>query len=189
MKLIRTLKTVIDALKKDVITYEWNSQSSCNCGLIAQVILNKTPKAVKEAFKILNDELRTPDEKKNNKGLTWKDAVKRGCSVTGLSDYQIINSLKEGGLRPEDMVHLEYMENKAILKEAGIDTTIVQYFTKRDNLILYLEAWVRILESKPETHSKTDKKIDIERSLLIAVAEENYEKAAELRDLMVTAPN
>ncbi len=37
--LIKSLKIVIDALKKNQVEYEWKEQSSCNCGLVAQAIL------------------------------------------------------------------------------------------------------------------------------------------------------
>jgi hypothetical protein len=55
------------------------------------------------------------------------------------------------------------------------------YYSKKDNLIKYLSAWVRILEKQP-TLSEISDRNDLEGQLLNAVADEDYEKAAEIRN-------
>ena len=186
--MIKILKQVIYALEHDYITYDWNKQESCNCGLIAQAILNITPKDLGDMFSNETDSVFS--EKENNEGVTWKRLVQKTCNVTGLSNSEIIKSFSSAGFRPEDVIHLEYMENVAILKEAKINVTDTEYYAKKENLILYLKAWVKILETgKIEDHFPNDSKENIEKSLLIAVQQENFEKAATLRDLLTNTIN
>jgi hypothetical protein len=56
-----------------------------------------------------------------------------------------------------------------------------EYYKKKNNLIKYLSAWVRILENQPTVSEVTDRN-ELEGQLLNAVAEEDYEKAAEIRN-------
>lgn len=114
-KLINSLNIAIKSLQNDTVLYEWNKQSSCNAGIVAQAVLDKTPEELtemrKSIFKIIPDEIEK----------TWKNAVKYGCSVTGKSMFEIITQLSEAGLTKEDIVHLEYLENPAILEKSGIE--------------------------------------------------------------------
>ena len=187
MKLIQTLKRVVEALEKGSIEHNWFQPSACNCGVIAQVILDLPPSKLDNVFRTEAAGLKRKDDKGC---MTWKTVVQRTCTATGLTSSEIIKGLQKGGLRPEDAVHLEYMENHAILEGSGINVKEQDYYTKGKNLILYLRSWIKILEAtKVKTHTKTDRRVDIEKSLLVAVANEDYEKAAELRDLLVVSLN
>lgn len=57
------------------------------------------------------------------------------------------------------------------------------YYREKTNLIKYLSAWVRILEREDVTYDETDRE-SLEASLIVAVAEDNFEKAVEIRDLI-----
>jgi protein-arginine kinase activator protein McsA len=54
-----------------------------------------------------------------------------------------------------------------------------QYYEKKENLIKYLSAWIRIL--KGETNFQNTRE-SLEAELLNAIAEERYERAAEIRN-------
>lgn len=114
-KLINSLNIAISSLKNDTILYDWREQSSCNAGIVAQAVLNKTPQEITELRRSLFKEIPEKVDK------TWKNAIKHGCSVTGKSMFEIINQLREAGLSKEDIVHLEYLENPAILERSGIE--------------------------------------------------------------------
>lgn len=114
-KLINSLNIAISSLKNDTIYYDWQRQSSCNAGIVAQAVLDKTPD---EISKLRSSLFKNLPEKVDN---TWKNAIKHGCSVTGKSMFEIINQLTEAGLSKEDIVHLEYLENPAILERSGIE--------------------------------------------------------------------
>jgi protein-arginine kinase activator protein McsA len=53
------------------------------------------------------------------------------------------------------------------------------YFMKKENVIKYLSAWIKILT---ETVNYSDNRNELEANLLNAVAEERYEDAAEIRN-------
>ena len=189
MKTIQALKRVVEALEKDTVEYDWNKPNMCNCGLIAQAALSLNPKDLDTRFRADAAAYKRDTDSKGS-CLTWKAVVQRSCGVTGLSSSEIITAFGQAGFRPEDVVHLEFLENKAILKEAGIDGTQGGYYKKKENLMKYLRAWIKILETeKIPVHTKTDRKVDIERSLLIAAGNRDEAKSQELKDLLVVALN
>jgi hypothetical protein len=231
--LVKSLIVAIDALRNDTIHYDWKEQHSCNAGVVAQACLGLTRDEVNRMRAPLFNVLDDINEKRSTDKLdqTWKNAIKYGCPITGLSNFEIIDSLEKAGLSKADIVHLEYLENPAILEISGIpkvkevtkekvdetvrfeevnDTSIIgrlfgkkitkkivepvyeekvtetyprQYFRKKENLILYLSAWVKILTAETSHENPASR---LEAKLLNAVAEENYELAAELRNRLAT---
>lgn len=233
--LINALRLAIDALQNGTIHYDWTEQCSCNMGLVAQAVLNVDVKEL--------DHLREPlfislakvntERKKDGKEIfdkTWKNAIQHGCPLTGEKMPDIIKRLEACGMTRSDMVHLEYLENPAILELSGIQkqkysenvqvgteekkvsanglwgwlgytkTEVVpvyevketirypkNYYANKENVAKYLSAWLSILldstmEIKYESDKHTESGLNMERQLLLAVAEEDYEKAASIRD-------
>lgn len=232
--LINSLKIAINALRNDIIHYDWSKQSSCNAGIVSQAVLGVSVDEMNELRKPLFKTLEKINDKKSQNekeiSLTWKNAIKYGCPLTGKSMPQIIIDLENAGISREDIVHLEYLENPAILEVSGIEKEIIygdveidgkyqdvrvphsnillaflgvkttinkyfpiyekqiigdrypkEYYTKKDNLIKYLVGWVSILENGSTT-TFSDDVSTLEAKLLNAVADENYEVAADLRD-------
>lgn len=231
-KLIKSLNLVINSLKNDTIHYDWQSQSSCNCGIVAQAITGMNRKEISHAYSEVNSALKNIDK---DIARTWKNGVKYFCPITGEPMFKIFKDLFDNGLTKEDIVHLEFMDNPAILERSGIKTyeietyyntvkdsvivtqeviphpnfflrlfghtkiveneevtykkvektrkNSIKYYKKKTSLIKYLQAWVSILEegSKGEELDNTSR-VDLEHELLVAVTEENFELAAELRD-------
>lgn len=231
--LINSLRVAVNALKNDIVLYDWNKQKSCNAGIVSQAVLGLTSDEVWAASKPMFDVIEKINKKSdsNEKGIspTWKNAIKLTCPITGKNFPQIIKDLESAGLSREDIAHLEYLENPAILKASGIkkekklvrreqiDTKIEtveikkwfglrtvtevketpvykdiyeevypkNYYAVKDNLILYLSAWIRILTNSTEVvfeNTFESERERLEAQLLNAVADENYEKAAELRN-------
>jgi hypothetical protein len=71
--------------------------------------------------------------------LTWKNAVKYGCPITGLSNFEIIDNLEKAGLSKADIVHLEYLENPAILEISGIEKVKTVEKVKINELVKFEE--------------------------------------------------
>lgn len=208
-KIQTALKTVIKALKNDTIHYDWHEQSNCNCGLVAQALLSDSEIDFKSNINKWKRDVKSYDSKL---GTSWKNAIKYLCPVTGLTSYDIFNELFKRGLTREDIIHLEYMENEAILKRSGIvknitKTRIVKhsnkykaffgikqietyqkidqdYYRSKENLILYLSAWLEIISEKSVTDIKVLNKVSLEEELLKAVSLEDYSRAAEIRDML-----
>jgi len=242
--LINGLRRAITALKNDTIHYKWTNQESCNCGIVAQAILEKSSEEIKKDFSpVLNKlvSLNEGKEEKDKLSRTWKNGVKYLCPITGESMYGIFNDLMAAGMSKSDIVHLEYMDNPAILAKSNIETvkpqphthqslketkevmvtiphpnwfkrlvgmtkdelreekvyeTIedikkvpIDYWSYKDNLIKYLQAWVGILEEGTQ-HTESDLEglsvEDLESELLNVLAEENYERAGEIKATLAT---
>lgn len=230
--LINSLNTAINALKNDTVYYNWTNQHSCNAGIVSQAVLGVTREELDlrraTLFSKLED-YNSQRKKENQLDGTWKNAVQISCSLTGKSIPEIVKDLEANGLSREDIVHLEYLNNPAILEEStilfkdkietktiGYETVTVadtsfwgrifkrtleidepiivnhvvgieyekDYYSKKENLIKYLSAWVRILKSEPVVGSSSKKELEIE--LLQVVAEENYERAVEIRNQLST---
>lgn len=228
--LINSLRIAVNALKNDTVRYNWSEQCSCNAGIVSQAVLNLTADELQEKRSTLFGKLSAFNkEQKDDKklDLTWKNAIKIACPITGKNMPEIINDLEAAGLTREDIAHLEYLENPAILKASGIrkevtarkikvdekvytetlpsasffgrlfgktvtktitepvyreervETYPKNYYTKKENLIMYLSAWIRILTEDVTMETDREK---LEGELLNAVAEENYERASEIRN-------
>jgi len=236
--LIKGLRTAIDALKNDTINYNWNNQCSCNMGVVAQAVLELSFDELKQLNKELFKPIDSLNKKRKEDGKdrimpSWKNAVKYACPITGKDMPEIINILESKGMSRADIVHLEFLENPAILELSSIKkietVTSVQtgtetkeyptthwfwkyfghtekvevpiyehstayayptdYYQHKENVILYLSAWLNILTNenleikvKDTNDSRKEASINLEKELLHAVADENFERAAELRD-------
>ena len=236
--LVKGLRTAIDALKNDTINYDWNNQCSCNMGVVAQAVLEVSFDELKELNKVLFKPLADINKKRKEDGSekimpSWKNAVKYACPITGKNMPEIINILESKGMSRADIVHLEFLENPAILELSGIKkietvTSVqtgtetkeypsnhwfwkyfgrtetsevpvyghstayaypVDYYQHKENVILYLSAWLNILTNKNleikvknSADSHKESSINLEKELLNAIADEDYNRAAELRD-------
>lgn len=232
-KLQTALKLVIHSLKNDTIHYDWRDPNSCNCGLVARALLHDTEINIKESIKEWQADL---DKQYNKVEGSWKNGIKYLCPLTGLSNYQIFNELFTRGMSREDIIHLEYMDNPAILKKSGLATNItkkiktidngmtitksrfvpdqnkfkaffgigkVEYYEapvlenveydeitydkefeygSKENLILYLTAWLDIITEKNTENITELDRVDLEAELLKSLSNEDYERASEIRD-------
>lgn len=228
--LIDSLKLAIQSLEADVIKYSWSEQTSCNAGVVSQAVLGLSKDEFEKLRKPAFDKLEDINEglaRGSRIDLTWKNAIKHTCPITGKDMPQVFQDLENAGLSRFDIAHLEYMDNSAILAESTIEKVKTQkgekvigqrqeeyvetswfglvkktktktvditepvyverypldYYRKKENLIKYLSAWVRILEREGVTYNESDRE-SLEASLIVAVAEDNFEKAAEIRDLI-----
>lgn len=123
-KLIRGLNLVINALKNNTIHYEWTEQHSCNCGVVAQSILGRNKVEINQYWVEASGKLGQFETDKKKIDRTWQNAVKHLCPITGEPMAEIFKKLFEAGLSKSDIVHLEYMDNKAILDRSGINMKI-----------------------------------------------------------------
>lgn len=236
--LIYGLRTAINALKNDTIHYDWNFPKSCNMGVVAQAVLEVSSDELKEMYKPLFKPVNKINEKRDANRETkimtsWKNAVKYACPITGKDMPEIINILESKGMSRADIVHLEFLENPAILELSGIqkiqtvhqvqtgtenrdvpskhwfwkiwgytetkevpvyEQTITteypkDYYQKKENVILYLSAWLNILTNenleikvKDSNDSHKEASINLEKELLHAVADEDFERVTELID-------
>jgi hypothetical protein len=125
--LIKSLEIVIDSLKNDTIAYNWLKTHSCNMGVVAQALLGVTRQELNEISRPLFMDL--PGESK-----TWKKGVKYNCPITGEAIPEIIKRLEAAGLHRNDIVHLEYLDNSAILANSTIEKIKISLGSERFEL-------------------------------------------------------
>jgi hypothetical protein len=228
--LIKSLNVAIRALETDSTNYKWQTHTQCNCGVVSQAVLGLSVDDLED--KIFRSKLfahknfDSKDDGGRGREKTWKNAVQTWCPIANKPLKTIFTELGEAGLSPEDICHLEFMENKAILAKSGIElahtvtkqievgrqyvpsTTFwgklfrkkvsvpvyetktetdldIDYYSKKENLIKYLKAWVKILkeEREPIEDDLSNYHInELNERLLVAVADEDYVSAAMLRD-------
>ena len=83
------------------------------------------------------------------------------------------------GYKTTETYSEEVIDFKIITKEVPVN----YFYKKKDNLILYLQGWLSIiLDGSQKKGIQAYDKNELEAEILIAVAEENYEGAALLRD-------
>lgn len=126
--LIKSLNTAIRALENDTVDYNWSKQNQCNCGVVSQAILGLHGDEFSKKINSNNLFNHKMFENENNGGeqreKTWKNAVKAWCPIANKPFKTIFIELTDAGLCPDDICHLEYMENKAILDKSGISTVV-----------------------------------------------------------------
>lgn len=137
-KLIEALKKTIDDLKFNRKEYNWTDVQSCNCGLLAANVTDRKFRDI----------------------AGWSIEANL-CKKTGKPVHLIFQDLTDIGMSYDDVTDFEFLANPAVITEAGISPNslfpyiplgsskeIIMTNLHNDKLtvILYMEAWVRILE-------------------------------------------
>ena len=184
--LIKALKVAVNALENGTVFYNWIKPCSCNCGVVAQAILGKTRDDVKTAFMEIENRTKPKRDDKTH-ASTWKEGVQYLCSITGKTDVSIFNELFSIGMSPEDITHLEFLENPAILKRANLETEITtttkiktgetikkvpvvkkeKRFWRNKNVITYENQVEETFETKTTKENKLEKHYYCEKNNLI----------------------
>lgn len=139
---------LVDALRKTAKNiqqgkpYEWGHMGSCNCGNLAQTLLNISK----------GDIHRYAMDKPGD----WSEQLNDYCPTSGLPMDQLIFGLLQKGLSTEDLKHLEYLSDDRVLKAVG------RGYLQNNNLqdvVCYMNAWADLMEEELlttisiETHS------------------------------------
>ncbi len=166
-KLLTSLEMVLKNLKEEKLYYNWSSHGTCNLGLVASCILEKSPNDLENEFKFLCIPI-------GDDGVDWKKVVNYYCPITGLSSNMIFRRLQIAGMSREDMINLEYLSDPIILertkrlvskdmsfwdkifskntlgaKDISYDNRgdfDEEYYREEENLIIYLEAWIELIK-------------------------------------------
>jgi len=107
---------------------------------------------------------------------------------SGIEKEKTVIGQKQIGTREETEVIKKYwgLSKKTVVHTIPVYEDVYDerypktYYAERGNLVKYLSSWLRILTGDTQEHQTPANQL--EADLLIAVAEENYEKAAEIRD-------
>lgn len=128
---------LIDALRKAATQlsnnkpYEWGHMGNCNCGHLAQVLLN-----VSKA-EIHRHAMARPGD--------WSEQLNDYCPTSGLEMDRLMFGLFEKGLDTTDLQQLEYLSNKAVLQRLGVSAL---RHNDRAHVVSYMRTWADMLEEQ-----------------------------------------
>jgi hypothetical protein len=111
--------------------YEWGHMGSCNCGNLAQTITSFSRAEIqKYALQKRGD---------------WSEQLIDYCPTSGYPMDLIIEKMIDFGFTSQDLRHLEWLSDTAILSKTGV--TFLNRNIKSDT-ILYLKTWANLLEDQ-----------------------------------------
>ncbi len=144
-QLISALRQTAQRLQ-DGAAYAWGNHGSCNCGNLLQAITD-----------LSRQEILTYA----HTGLgEWTELAEEYCYVTDAPVNMLIGSLEKIGLTPTDIHNLEYLEDKAVLKNLPGGFKWLKK-NKREDVIAYFKTFANVLEQKlGETASVTNDAAD-----------------------------
>lgn len=156
IELITVIGKTIDVLENNKVKYNWYDFENCNCGIVAQQACGITGSSIR---KFIN-------ESNMHFGL-WEYAVVR-CQKTGSPMSHVIRRLRDIGLSNRDLINLENLSDRKIIKKAGLDYEYVQGLSPSEGfkqigqtglayksvLIKYLKAWRELLIEEGESKYK-----------------------------------
>lgn len=132
-RLINALRTTASNLENGN-KYMWGHMGACNCGNLAQSLTTYTKAEIHE-FAM------------QGKG-DWSEQVAAYCSGTKYPMEFIISDLLNEGLTLEDLIDLERLSNKSVLKLIPHSRRIMMKHNVKDDVVLYLQKWADLLEKE-----------------------------------------
>lgn len=132
-ELITALRKTIHKLKEGA-AYEWGHMGSCNCGNLAQELIFMT-----------KDEIHRHAMAKSG---DWNEQLSEYCPSSGYPMDLMISKMLEKGLKIDDLRHLERLSDPIVLREIPWDRRMQMNKNSRNDVILYLEKWLEIMENQ-----------------------------------------
>ena len=122
--------------------YQWGHMGSCNCGNLAQELTNLTKAEIHQfAMQGRGD---------------WREQVEEFCPTSGLNIDLLIADLLNRGLTVTDLRDLEWLSDQKILKRIPLERRNKMRHNVRQDVVLYMTEWARMLEEQLIPHIKID---------------------------------
>ena len=130
---------LINALRQAAVNlrngahYAWGHHGACNCGQLLQVITRLSEADIlKHAHTGVGE---------------WTEIAAESCPVTGAPFSLLLFALEQAGLTPTDIHHLEYLDDKEILRQLPGGFRWLRR-NNRQHVIDYFEAFAQLLENR-----------------------------------------
>lgn len=150
IRLIEALRETTRRLRNGA-PYAWGNHGSCNCGNLLQVVTKlEKEEILRHAHSGIGE---------------WTELAQDYCGVTNAPVDLMISQLQRLGLTVGDIHHLEYLDDKAVLKNLPGGFRWLKK-NVREDVILYFETFAAMLEEK------MIQTIDIEQALAIIARQE-----------------
>ncbi|SHN26745.1 hypothetical protein SAMN04488057_11527 [Cyclobacterium lianum] len=132
-KLIFDLRKTVAKLKKGA-PYQWGHMGACNCGNLAQ-----------EIIQISKAEIHRLAMQRSG---DWSEQLVDYCPSSGMPMDLMITKLLDAGLDRDDLIHLEKLSDPKILALIPKDRRDKMKKNSLSDLIIYLETWTQLLENQ-----------------------------------------
>ena len=132
IELIASLRETAQRLKTGA-QYAWGHHGACNCGNLVQVVT-----------RLGKDEILRYAHTGTGE---WTELAEEFCPVTNAPLTLIITKLEEIGLSPTDIHNIEYLGDKAVLRNLEGGFRWLKR-NKREDAIAYFEAFANLLEDQ-----------------------------------------
>ena len=113
--------------------YSWGHHGACNCGNLLQVITSMTEGEILRYAQTGTGE--------------WTELSEEYCTDTNAPLNTIFSQLGQAGLTPVDVHHIEYLTDRAVLRELPGGFRWLKRNVKED-VILYFETFANLLEEQ-----------------------------------------
>lgn len=128
--LIEALRKAVRQLESNA-DYQWGHMGCCNCGHLAQTLLKLHKNEIHQAAM--------------GRMGDWSDQLNDYCPTSGYLLDSMIDGILAHGLTRDDLAKLERLSDKEIVARTG-ERYLVH--NRREHVILYMKAWVRLLEER-----------------------------------------
>lgn len=132
IELIEGLRKAAGGLRNGAY-YAWGHHGACNCGHLLQAT---TQLSKEEILRYAHTSLGE-----------WTEIAEESCSITGAPVMLLLKKLEALGLTPTDINHLEYLDDRAVLKNLPGGFRWLKR-NVRENVITYFETMAMMLEEK-----------------------------------------
>ena len=132
IELITALRETAQRLRNGA-HYAWGHHGACNCGNLVQVVTNLSEgEIIRYAHTGVGE---------------WTELAEDFCPVTNAPVILLISKLEGIGLTPTDIHHIEYLDDKEVLRHLPNGFRWLKR-NKREDAIDYFEAFANMLEEK-----------------------------------------
>ena len=132
IKLIGALRETARRLRGGA-HYSWGHHGACNCGNLLQVITSMTEGEILRYAQMGTGE--------------WTELSEEYCTDTNAPLNTIFSQLEQAGLTPVDVHHIEYLTDRAVLRELPGGFRWLKR-NVREDVILYFETFANLLEEQ-----------------------------------------
>lgn len=150
---------LIEAIEKTILklsngaAYQWGHMGACNCGNLAQELTHFTKAEIHQYAM--------------QKHGDWHEQVLDYCPTSGYPIDLMISKMLDAGLSLDDLSNLERLSDQTILSQIPKGRRDHINKNSREDVILYLQTWAKILRDKwikenvKELDLVTEKKLEL----------------------------
>ncbi len=129
LELVRALRLTAARIE-DGGTFQWSHHGSCNCGNLAQTITGL------DAGEVYRAAYARPGD--------WGEQAREHCVSSGLPMDAILGRMRELGMGPDDVRHLERLSDPAVTKRVPPGRGPL-WHARREDAVLYMRLWADLL--------------------------------------------